>query len=223
MWKPGDVIAWRGIYRERIWHTFPVTVIKDTPQEMVLSLVPGTVCMFEENYPKGKKAGKRRWDFTVDDWTLTNFTWHTNRVLFVIEPGKYYSIMHFWNHGTNEFSGYYVNFQQPFTRSHCGIDAIDLDLDLDVGPDLSFRWKDEDDYQKAIEHGLVPAEWMQGIESARSEVVERLENRQYPFDGAWLNWTPDLRRSSPPSLPEKWNEIYRVSRNPVNEKDDLLS
>jgi protein associated with RNAse G/E len=60
MWKPGDVIAWRGIYRERVWHAIPTIVVKDTPQEIVLSLIPGTNCMLEENYAKGKNNGKRR-------------------------------------------------------------------------------------------------------------------------------------------------------------------
>ncbi|MEO8327551.1 MAG: hypothetical protein ABI618_16995, partial [Nitrospirota bacterium] len=56
---------------------------------------PGAECMVEGQYPKGKKNGKRRWDFQVDDWKLEKFIWHTNRLLFILEPKKYYSTVFF--------------------------------------------------------------------------------------------------------------------------------
>ena len=161
----------------------------------------------EKDYAEGKKKdGKRRWDFQDKDWELARYAWHTNRVLAVVEPEKYYSIMLFWNHARNEFLGYYVNFQLPFKRSHCGIDTLDLDLDIDIDPDMSFRWKDEDDYRQAIEHGAILPSWVQGIENAKPEIFERLEQRQYPFDGSWLDWTPDPAWL-PPKFPVIWDKI----------------
>ena len=206
MWQAGDIIAWRGVYRNRIWHALPALVVKDTAQELAFAILPGAACMFEVTYPKGKKSGKRRWDFTDDDWQLAEFSWHTNRVLSVIEPEKCYSIMHFWDHKSAEFLGYYVNFQQPFTRSHCGVDSLDLDLDLIIDPDLSFKWKDEDDYQAAIDHGLISKQWINGIEDAKTEVFEKLEKRAYPFNGAWLDWKPDPQHSNL-RLPANWDEL----------------
>jgi predicted RNA-binding protein associated with RNAse of E/G family len=206
IWKPGETVVWRGIFRNRVWHAVPSFVIKDTLQELVLAVIPGTNCMVEENYAKSRKDGKRHWDFKDKDWLLEEFTWHTNRVLTITESEKYYSIMLFWNHARNEFLGYYVNFQLPFQRSHCGIDSLDLDLDIVIEPDLSFRWKDEDDYQKAIEQGILIPEWVQNIENAKPEIMERLEKRQYPFDDSWLNWRPDSTWS-PPTLPENWDKI----------------
>lgn len=206
MWRPGDIVTWRGIYRNRIWHAVPTFVVKDTLQELVLALTPGTDCMVEENYAKGKKNGKRRWDFKDKNWKLTNFTWHTNHLLFSLEPEKYYSIILFWNHGTNEFVGYYINFQLPFRRSHCGVDTLDLDLDIVINPDLSFEWKDEDDYQKAIEAGVIAPKWIREIERAKPEILARLEKRRYPFDGSWLDWVPDPGWL-PPKLAKDWDEI----------------
>ncbi len=206
MWKPGDVIAWRGIFRNRLWHAMPMFVVKDTLQEVVLAVLPGTLCKVEENYNKGKNNGKRRWDFKDIDWRLTDFTWHTNRLLLIVEPGKYYSIDLFWNHEENKFIGYYINFQYPYQRSHCGIDSLDLELDIDIEPDLSYRWKDVDDYQKAIECGIISPECVQGIEAAKPEILDRLKVRRYPFDGTWLDWMPDPTWS-PPALPEDWDKL----------------
>jgi predicted RNA-binding protein associated with RNAse of E/G family len=124
----------------------------------------------------------------------------------LLEPGKYYSTIYFWNDESNEFLCYYINFQLPFHRSHCGVDTLDLDLDLIINPDFSYRWKDVDDYQKAIENEIIFPEWVEGIESARQDVLEKLETRRYPFDGSWLNWKPDPSWS-PPKLPENWDKI----------------
>jgi protein associated with RNAse G/E len=146
LWKPGDVVVWRGIYRNRIWYAVPTFVVKETSQEILGAILPGAICRVEEHYTPGIKSGKRRWDFKDQDWILKEFSWQTNRVLTITESEKFYSIMLFWNHASNEFLGYYVNFQLPFQRSHCGIDSLDLDLDIDVEPDLRFSWKDEDDY-----------------------------------------------------------------------------
>jgi len=206
MWKPGEVVSWRGIYRERVWHAQTTITVKDTPEEIVLALLPGAECIAPEGYLDGKNSNKRRWNFKDKEWEQQNYLWRTNRLLLILEPEKYYSIMHFWDHISNEFLCYYVNFQLPFKRSLYSVDTLDLDLDIVINPDLGFEWKDEADYQKAIDHGIIFPEWIQGIEAAKPEIFEKLERRQYPFDGAWLNWMPDSNWS-PPKLPANWDKI----------------
>lgn len=206
MWQPGEVVAWRGIYRERIWHAIPATVVKDTEQETVLSFVPGAVCMVEEMYPKGKLDGKRRWDFIEQNWTLAPFTWHTNRALIVFEPQKFYATVYFWNHASDNFIGCYVNFQLPFQRKPRSLDALDLDLDLVIDPDHSFHWKDIDDYEKGIETGIILPDWAAEIESAKEDVLHRLEKRSYPFDFSWQNWHPDPGWANA-ALPPDWDKV----------------
>jgi hypothetical protein len=63
MWKSGDVVMWRGILREQVWHVQPTIVVKDEPDEIILVLLPGTECLAEETYPLGKQAARRWWDF----------------------------------------------------------------------------------------------------------------------------------------------------------------
>ena len=205
-WKPGDVIAWRGIFNQRVWHVQPTIVVKDSPEEIVLTLLPGTECIAEEDYSMGKKNGKRWWDFEDKPWNLEKYIWRANRLLILLEPEKYYSTTYFWRDDSNDFLCYYINFQLPFQRSHCGIDTLDLDLDLIINPDFSFEWKDEDDYQKAIDNRVIIPKWTQEIEMAKKEVFDKLEKRQYPYDGSWLNWMPDPGWS-PPKLPLNWDKI----------------
>ena len=206
MWKYGDVILWRGIFNNRVWHVQPTIVVKDSADELVLTLLPRTECIAEESYPNGKKQGKRWWDFKNTDWNLAKYAWHTNRLLILLEKEKYYSAMFFWNNDTSKFLYYYINFQLPYKRNYGGIDTLDLDLDIVINPDFSFEWKDEEDYQTAIDHGLIIPEWVQGIDSAKPEIFDRIEKRQYPFDGSWLEWEPDPNWE-PPKLPENWDKI----------------
>lgn len=181
-------------------------VIKDSPEELVLALVPGAERMAEKDYANGRKNGKRRWDFRDKSWELEKIHWRTNRGLILLEPQKYYSTTYFWKDANNEFLYYYINFQLPFQRSHSGIDTLDLDLDLIIHPDFSYEWKDIEDYQKAIEKEIILPEWTQGIDVAKKEILDKLENRGYPYDGSWLNWMPDPGWS-PPKLPENWDKI----------------
>jgi len=206
MWSPGDIVMWRGIRRERVWHAQPTIVVRDNPDELVLTLLPGTECMAEETYPMGKPGAKHWWDFNDNGWKLKEYIWRTNRLLLLLEPEKCYSTIYFWKHEDNKFLCHYVNFQQPFTRNHNSIDTLDWELDLIVNPDFSYEWKDEDDYQKAVEYGVISPRWEQEIDSAKPEIFDRLERRQYPFDGSWLDWMPDPNWS-PPRLPENWDKI----------------
>lgn len=184
MWKPGDVVSWRGIRNSRVWHVQPTLVIQDSPRELVLTLLPGTECMAEETYPLGKNSGRRWWDFKENDWILAKYIWRTNRLLLILEPEKHHSTIFFWNHLTNEFLCYYINFQVPFKRNHRNVDTLDLDLDLIIRPDFAIEWKDEEDYQKAIDQGVVGQDLMKGIELETRDVLNKLEKRQYPFDGS---------------------------------------
>ena len=205
-WKPGDTIVWRAIFRNRIWNALPVIIVKDAPQEIVVTLLPGAECMTEAHYVEGKKNGNRRWDFKDRDWQLDKYTWKTNRLLLILQPERYYSPILFWNHESNQFLCYYINFQLPFQRNHNALHTLDLELDLVVNPDLSYKWKDLDDYQNAVEHNVIFPEWIQGIEAAKHEIFDKLEKRQYPFDGSWLDWQPDPGWS-PPALPANWDKI----------------
>ncbi|MBK8784490.1 MAG: DUF402 domain-containing protein [Anaerolineales bacterium] len=206
MWKSGEIIAWKELYRERVWHAVSTIVIKDTPQEVVLAIIPGADRLIEEHYPQGKNNGYRRWDFKNKDWTLEKHPWHTNRLLCILEPEKYYSTIYFWNNESNKFLYYYINFQLPFKRTQQSIKTLDLDLDLVINPDFSFEWKDLDDYQKGIETGIILPQWVDEIETAKIEVLGRLERHEYPFDNSWLNWKPNLKWPLP-QLPANWEEI----------------
>lgn len=206
MWETGEIVVWREIHNNRIWHAHTAIVVKDIHEELALVFLPGSEGMGPEDWVDGKKGGNRRWEFKNRAWKLKEYFWHSHFTLFLLEPQKYYVTNYSWSAESNQFLSYYVNFQLPFTRSHCGIDTLDLDLDLIINPDFTHEWKDVEEYQKAIENGVVFPEWTREIDRARKEILDKLEKRQYPYDGSWLNWMPDPAWS-PPRLPKNWDKI----------------
>ncbi len=60
--------------------------------------------------------------------------------------------------------------------------------------------------KKQLKAGSSSPEWVNEIEIAKSEVLDRLEKREYPFDNSWLNWRPDPNWSTP-ELPKDWDKI----------------
>ena len=134
------------------------------------------------------------------------FTWRTNRILTFLEPEKYYSCSLFWDHATDQFGCYYINYELSYRRSHCGFDTLDLDLDLVIDPEYHWKWKDEDDYRAGIREGSIRDEWVTGIEKSQEEVFDRINKHRYPLDGSWLHWQP-VSTWLPPMLPEKWQVL----------------
>jgi len=59
------------------------------------------------------------------------------------EAGSSHSIYVSWSDG-GEFLGWYGNLEDPWRTSALGFDTTDHLLDLEVLPDRTRRWKDED-------------------------------------------------------------------------------
>ncbi len=210
MWKPGDSVAFRGIYNQRVWIVESALVVKDSEEETVLALLPGAECMMPEGYVNGKHGERHTWDrwsdYQSDNRNMVKFLWHTNRLLVLLEPDKYYATIYFWEDATDQFLCYYVNFQLPFWRSGCGFDTLDLELDVVIEPSYGWQWKDLEDYQDGINRGILLKEWTAKVDDAKKEIFQKIERRQYPLDGAWLNWKPDPSWSAP-KLPADWDRV----------------
>jgi protein associated with RNAse G/E len=210
MWKAGDTVALRGVYRTWACYVQSARVIKDTAQETVLLVEPGAECAWPAGYIYRRHGDGSPWDRWHD--TMHNtldvqiHEWHTNRFLILLEPQRYFATFYIWEQASGEFQYYYINFQLPFVRSTFGFDTLDLDLDILVDLENKWEWKDVDDYQHGIRSGGITAEWVDGIEKAKDEVFARIEKSMYPLDRSWLEWRPDA--SWPKTrLPANWDVV----------------
>lgn len=210
MWNPGESVTLRGIYQHQIWIVQSGIVVKDEPEEVALAILPGAQCSLPEGYIKGKHGPAGRWsrweDYQTGRPNLQQSSWHTNRMLVLMQPETYYASIYFWRHETNEFLCYYVNFQLPFTRSPHGFDTLDLELDIVIEPSYEWHWKDAEEYKDGIAQGVLLPEWTGQIDRSKEEVFQKIEGRQYPFDGSWLGWKPDPDWA-PSKLPPGWDQL----------------
>jgi predicted RNA-binding protein associated with RNAse of E/G family len=209
-WKPGNTIALRGVLEESIVFAQACIVVRDSPEETVLLLLPGAECAF----PKWARtrAGmdcppEARWRATLEgDHDLLSARWQTNRFLMLLQPDTHCSVSLIWDDTTNHFECYYVNFQLPYVRTHSGLDTFDLELDLVILPDGEHRWKDKEDYEAGVRMGVIRQPWVDAINQATPGILESARTGRYPFDMTWRDWLPDPSWQ-PPDLPSGWDEI----------------
>jgi protein associated with RNAse G/E len=208
LWNKGDNVLLRGMYDNRPVYVQSLRVIKDTPEETALFILPGAECVAPSAYiHHGHDWNLVRWQETLTNTLqMEKYLWHTNRFLIILEPEKFYSTIYIWNAVSGEFICYYINFQLPFRRTPLGFDTLDLDLDIVVESSRKWKWKDEEEYQEGIRAGGIRSEWVKEIERAQIEVFSRIEQRTYPLDDSWLHWLPDSSLSLP-YLPENWDEV----------------
>jgi hypothetical protein len=210
MWHLGDTAVLRGIINQKVWLAQSVIVLKDTIEETVLLLMPGARCAYPEGYWRWKQGdtsqGTRWQDVKQNAWKLRQFGWLNNRFLIFLAPGKYYAVYAIWRQAKDEFQGYYIDFQLPYTRTLIGFDSYDLELDIVIDPQFRWSWKDEQEYHEGIQAGVIKNCWVEAIGRSKLEALARIEGRQYPLDGSWLDWRPDPSWI-PPALPENWMTV----------------
>jgi hypothetical protein len=209
--QAGESCVYRGIVNDQVWSARSVIVVKDGPTGTVLLLTPGAQCAFPAGYWHWRKDRDAqygtRWQTAASgQFDLRRFAWSTNRILIFLEGEKYYSCWPYWEAASDQFKGYYINYELPFKRSPCGFDTLDLDLDIVIDPQYHWEWKDEAEYREGIRTGGIKPEWAWGIEQAHAEVFERIARRSPPLDGSWVDWRPDPAWAAP-SLLDGWEEV----------------
>ena len=81
-------------------------------------------------------------------------TWHGPGVLKFLPAGRRRTRCGGSATTTARFTGWYVNLEEPGVRwddgEVAGVDIVDQDLDIVVGPDRSWQWKDEDEFAERL-------------------------------------------------------------------------
>lgn len=214
-WQPGTSIVHRGIAPGpaggRVWIAHAVTVVEDRPDRVALYLAPGAPCKIPSELIGRKYSSsgstRSRWDEQDGgDWTLDEWTWQRTHALILLEPERYYALFCFWSAANGTFTGWYVNFQLPFRRTAASIDTLDLELDLEIFPDGTRRWKDVAEYDEGVRRGSIDARTAAAVEQARIEVLSRIDDDPAFLDPCLIGWRPSPEWQLP-SLPPDWEVV----------------
>ncbi|MDO9333944.1 MAG: DUF402 domain-containing protein [Dehalococcoidales bacterium] len=200
--KPGQTLLVREIWQGKVWTARPMVLVQDTTEILALYWVPGTFWKQARNHQGGEVTA---FDRKMQKWELHDLTWEGEGTLRLGVPGAKYSMLIFRN-TDNTISNWYINLEDPLTRTDRGFDYIDKILDIIVEPDLkTWHWKDEDEFQEAQDLGLISPQEAKTFRAEGKKALKLLQSGMSIFNG-WEHWKPDPSWKVP-VLPEGWDVV----------------
>ena len=168
----------------------PMTVVRDDDRGLVAWLAVGTpVLKLVREDGRGLRADPS--DGFLVPRRQVETVWEDYSVLRVWQPGRRWSVWHFFHGETGAFEGWYVNIEDPHVRSDHTTRSRDHVLDIWVEPDRSFARKDEDELVLAVEQGRYSQAEADAITAVADEVEDVIRAWGSPFCDGWETFTPD--------------------------------
>jgi hypothetical protein len=205
-WNTGDQIVLRYLRNTPGDVVEPVRVVHDGDDYIALYMAVGTPLKVQATHD-GRRL-TRETPFVEREGIIGGFAdaeWTTNHALMLHLPGRMSAVMLFWRDPEWEFVGYYGNIQAPLQRTHLGFDTADYLLDIWIHPDFTWRWKDEDEWELAREHGLIDADLLKEVRREGERIIAEVEAKAWPFNAGLESWRPDPDWSIP-KMPANWDD-----------------
>lgn len=204
--RAGDPVAWRVRVRitpdrldGELGSIWPVTVVRDEPDEVALYLAPGSVSKVRRarhGGPHGRVILEMLDEYSDNVWL--------GHRLLLRRPSEAHSVSLFWHEPTHAFRHWYVDLVSPLRRTRSGFDSVDHGIDIIVEPDMSaWRWKDAEELDWYVEHGRYTVAEAQAIRAEGERAVANLQSQRERFE-RWVSWRPDPRWPVP-VLPSGWD------------------
>jgi uncharacterized protein len=93
---------------------------------------------------------------------------------------RWYSVFRF-REPAGTLRNFYCNLNTPPTFEHDTITFVDLDIDVLVAPDFSYRVLDEDEFELHALKYQYPPDFRRRTREALAEVISLVERREFPF------------------------------------------
>jgi Protein of unknown function (DUF402) len=205
-WRRGQTIVLQEVWRGKVWAARPMIVAEDSQKRLALWFPRGTTWKAptgDPTRPWHDDRGERLADCAaLGHWVFRDAAWDVD-TLCLLEPGAGYAIWVSWLPDFEPW-GWYVNLQKPFVRAPKGIQTMDLMLDVIVDLDGSWRWKDEDELETFVRHGVFSRALANRARRDGLEAIRRVAQDDPPFSEPWHDWRPDAAWSLP-RLPTGWD------------------
>ena len=211
-WDPGTQILQQDLWGKRLVTSRPVTVVKDTPEYLALYTHPNApyrsgVIKDRYSMPVSQRIDIYMEMLNPGNSQLEEQTSGGYHVLTLTPPDSWHSVWLFWA-ADWKFERWYVNLQAPIRRMSRCILVRDYALDIAVEPDMSWSWKDEDEFEELIRRGFFTESQISSIQTEGDRMVQTIENKGSPFSDRWENWRPDVNWPVP-EVPEDWDTLGR--------------
>jgi len=199
MWSKSQLVLLRYIERGAVVSALPIRVVVDAGAAVVLHLVAGSEIAWPTmgGRPTRVVPLEKRY---LGAWGAEQRTWEGAGLTIVAREGASYAVWVF-THDDGPFRGWYINLEQPWTRTERGFDTRDHTLDIVIDPDGSWRWKDEDELEAAVLQGHHLREEADAIRAEGERVLA-----EWPLPTGWEDWRPPADWEAAP-LPAGWDAL----------------
>lgn len=207
-WPVGTTVVLQEVWQGRLWSARPMIVVEDRGSSVALWCPKGTRWKTATTPPTRPRAPTRAERFVLSlarrDWVLGDFTWDVS-TLVLVRAGDWHAVWVSWDDRGGS-RGWYINLQRPIRRTARGLQTMDLMLDVLVGPDRQWRWKDEDEFDALVTSDLIDAAEAARVRDEAQRVIRGVEANEPPFSEPWHDWRPDPSWPSP-ELPAGWDRL----------------
>jgi hypothetical protein len=190
--REGEPVVLRYVRNQPADIIMPVTVVRDDEEAIALYVAVGSPLK-----ARARRDGTRlRRDTPFLERErmiggLADGEWTDHHVLHLVQPGRMSAIWLWWREPEWTFRGYYANLQAPLRRTRLGFDTADYLLDVEIAPDLTCSWKDQEEWDIAWEHRLIDRDVLLAVRAEGERIIADAEARRWPFDSGLETWRPD--------------------------------
>ena len=204
-WRPGEQILQQDLWWGPLLLARPVTVVEDREDLLALYTHPRapyrTATAFRGN--RYALSLEERVTIMMGDLKLFEERLSGNsHVLTLTPPNSWSSVWLFWT-ADWDLEFWYVNLQAPVQRTVRGILVQDYILDVLVKPDMSWSWKDDDEFSELHSRGFFTDAQAQLIREEAERMIQVIERNASPFCDGWEHWRPNPEWPVP-QIPENW-------------------
>ena len=185
--QSGDVVALRYITTDaRIEMCWPCRVVEDSNELVALFIATGTAYKAGPKRTAQAKRTAPRLDTPPDEYMWRNDT------LRLMLPGQRHSVSLSWGRdaGDRRLLKYFVNLEEPYRRTAVGFDTQDHTLDVEITPDLAWRWRDEAELENHVAEGFYTAALAVAVRAEGQRVIDAILLGDHVCT-RWKDWRPD--------------------------------
>jgi len=93
--------------------------------------------------------------------------------------------------------------EEPFRRTPIGFDTQDHTLDIVVQPDLTWAWRDENEFRNHVREGFFTEGLAEAVREEGIRVLDEISSGVHPCLAGWTEWSPE-KSWKPPVVSEQW-------------------
>jgi len=173
-WSFGETVVARNIARSDggVTTAIPMICICDDDDCLALYLPAGSRWLDNYNVAQGDRVAAVGQMPPARERAHLERTW-TLPVIRLYLPETPFSAWLFFGPDWS-FTAWYGNLEAPYQRTSIGIDSQDHTLDVVADPELRWRLKDEDEFERRLALGIDTPEHQAAVRAAAKLFVERL-------------------------------------------------